>query len=170
MTARQLLPLYPRAWRERYGDELLDIVGNRHLSAQQTLDIVMGAVDARLSKRVRAGVRGRAATVTTGGADMIEQLKMQCATATPRYTKRDALMGAGVMILGTLLLSGAGLLFSRQEYPLLRDILTSLAFPLALTLSMPFWLLKGQPKKAVVFTTVLSSGLLFLATWVATKI
>ena len=166
MTVQQLLRLYPRAWRARYGDEFVDITGERQLSVQQTIDIVMGAIDARLSNRVR----GSAAGVTTLGGTMIEQLKMRCVGTAPRYTNRDALIGAGVMILGTALLAGAGMLFPRDEYPVLGDVLRSLAFPLSLTLSMPFWLLKGQPKKAVIFTTVVTSGLLFIATWIATKI
>ncbi len=37
-----------------------------------------------------------------------------------------------------------------QGLPLTGDLLKSLVFPAAFTLSMPFWLMKGQPWKAQV--------------------
>ena len=46
MTASQLLPLYPRAWRDRYGEEFLATVGNGALHVQPIVDIVAGAIDA----------------------------------------------------------------------------------------------------------------------------
>jgi hypothetical protein len=48
-------------------------------------------------------------------------------------------------------------------------VVKSLAFPVALTVSMPFAILKGQPKKTLWFTMI-STGLLFIATLIATKI
>jgi hypothetical protein len=171
VTIHGLLRLFPRAWRDRYGDEFVDVVGQRPLSVQQAVDILMGAIDAWLSRSVRAGVRASAATVTSGGGvKMIQQLKMRCAGAQPRYTTRDGLISAGVLLLGSVLLSGAGILFSRQDYPVMGDVLKSLAFPVAMTISMPFAILKGQPKKAVIFTMVVTLGLLFIATWIATQI
>ena len=170
MTVHGLLRLYPRAWRDRYGEEFVDVVGQRPLSVQQSVDIMMGAIDAWLSRRVRATVRGSGAGAASGGAKMIQQMKLRCAVAQPRYTTRDALISAGVLLLGSVLLSVAGILFSRQDYPVMGDILKSLAFPVAMTISMPFAILKGQPRKAVVFTMVVTLGLLFIATWIATQI
>lgn len=48
-AAECLLRLYPRAWRERYGDELLALVGRGALRPQEVIDIVSGAIDAWLS-------------------------------------------------------------------------------------------------------------------------
>ena len=90
MTVEQLLRLYPRAWRERYGNEFADLVGARQLTMQQTFDIAVGAIDAWISPSVRASVRGATAGTKTRGDVMIQQLKLKvCATATPRYTTRD---------------------------------------------------------------------------------
>ncbi|MFN8373855.1 MAG: hypothetical protein U0694_13395 [Anaerolineae bacterium] len=46
-----LLRLYPRAWRERYEQEFRALLDERGLSAGDVLDIVVGAMDARLSPR-----------------------------------------------------------------------------------------------------------------------
>jgi len=43
-----LLRLYPRAWRERYGDELMALLEDRQPSPLDLVDLVRGAFDARL--------------------------------------------------------------------------------------------------------------------------
>ena len=45
---RRLISLYPRAWRERYGDEFLALMSERPPSLRDRLDIVRSAVDAHL--------------------------------------------------------------------------------------------------------------------------
>lgn len=44
MKPESLLRLYPRAWRERYGEEFLAMVGHRPLNRHESLDIVGAAV------------------------------------------------------------------------------------------------------------------------------
>jgi MFS family permease len=48
----RLLALYPRAWRSRYGDEFSDLLEARPPSLRDLLDIVIGAVDARINPQV----------------------------------------------------------------------------------------------------------------------
>jgi hypothetical protein len=48
---RWLLRLYPVAWRERYGDEFAALLDLAPLSLWTVLDIVLGALDARLFSR-----------------------------------------------------------------------------------------------------------------------
>jgi hypothetical protein len=43
-----LLRIYPRAWRERYGEELREQLGQRPLSVGVVADLLHGAVDAHL--------------------------------------------------------------------------------------------------------------------------
>ena len=45
---RGLISLYPRAWRERYGDEFLTLMAERRPSLRDRLDIVRSAADAHL--------------------------------------------------------------------------------------------------------------------------
>jgi hypothetical protein len=47
-----LIRLYPRAWRERYGDEFEALVAERPPTLRDRADIVRGAVDARLFPQV----------------------------------------------------------------------------------------------------------------------
>ncbi len=86
-----------------------------------------------------------------------------CELRSNRYTKRDALIGAGVMIGASLLFSTAGIAAKRAGWPTTADILLAMAFPGSWMLSMPFWLLKGQPWKAqmvIVGTTLILLGYL----------
>ena len=48
-----ILRLYPRAWRERYGDEMLAMLDARPASLSDRFDLVRGAFDARLHPQVR---------------------------------------------------------------------------------------------------------------------
>ena len=100
---------------------------------------------------------------------MIEQLKLHC-TSAPRYTKRDSLVSAAVLILVTAVMSACGLWLKNNGQQQAAGIVLNLAFPVAVTISMPFALLKGQPRRAQVFVLWVTAMLLFLATWVATKI
>ena len=43
-----LLRLYPRRWRERYGEEFEELLAERPPSVRHRLDIVRGALDAHL--------------------------------------------------------------------------------------------------------------------------
>jgi hypothetical protein len=45
---RLLLHLYPAAWRERYGEEFTALLEERPLSPFDVLDVVFGAMDARI--------------------------------------------------------------------------------------------------------------------------
>jgi hypothetical protein len=46
--ARVLLRLYPRAWRERYGDELLELVAETGLTWFVVVDVILSACAQRL--------------------------------------------------------------------------------------------------------------------------
>ena len=48
MRTTSLVGLYPRAWRDRYGDELESILDDDGLGLRTRLDLVRGAVDAHL--------------------------------------------------------------------------------------------------------------------------
>jgi hypothetical protein len=46
--ARRLLLLYPRAWRDRYGDEVGQVLEQHHVTLWPWLDMLLGALDARI--------------------------------------------------------------------------------------------------------------------------
>jgi hypothetical protein len=145
----RLLRLFPRAWRRRYGDEFLETVADRSLGPQQVIDIVSGAIDAWLSADVRRATMATRAAPNGGGRMMLKALSV-CERNRVAYTMRDALRGAGVMIVASLILTMAGVVARRGGWSMTGEALTSLSFFAALILSMPFWLMKGQPWKAQV--------------------
>lgn len=161
MTGDRLLRLYPRAWRERYGDEFLAMVGDEPLSLRHTVDIVAGAIDARLSRTVPAATRASTSTSTEGGHAVITALKTRLCEKDANFTIRDSLLGAAV-VLG---ISIAAVLFDRAlsnaGYEAAGQALIMFSAPGALLVSMPFWLIKGQPVRAQV--VVVGVPLLILA-------
>jgi hypothetical protein len=169
MLRDRLLGLYPRAWRERYAAEFLATVEPGRLSVQQVIDIVSGAIDARLSSDVR---RATAASrvAPSGGGSMNPKSLTICERNQARYTKRDALIGAGVMIAATTVLSVVGIAVRRAGWPATGEVIVSLAFSGSMTLSLPFWLMKGQPRKAQAVIVGGTLVFLILIGYVATLI
>jgi len=169
MTAAHLLKLYPRAWRDRYGDEFLAMFGDAPLRVPQTLNIISGALDARFSSDVRASAAGSTFS-TTGGTTVIETLKKSCATKMPSLTTRDHFIGAGIIVFGSILLSFVGIAFRRNGFDSTGEFFKSLAFPGSLILSSHATYMKNYPWK--IQALVLETTLVFvgLICWLATKI
>lgn len=146
-TAENLLRLYPRSWRERYGDEFLAIVGTGGLHAQQVIDIVMGAIDAWLSVDVRRATKNYSTAPGGGGSTMLKSM-MACERRNFRVGIRDGLIGAGVMIVGALVFSALLVASKRAGWTVTAEVLKGLSFTVPFVISMPFWAMSGQPWKA----------------------
>lgn len=138
-----LLHLYPKAWRNLYGDEFAGILAGQRLSMRLLLDIIGGAVDARLQPQVRANK----------GAVMAMGFLKRCAVGGPQLSKSDQLMGSAAIVVFSLLFSG---LYALAAYLSrgndLVDAFGIMAFPAALVAAMPFTYLKGHStaSKAVI--------------------
>ena len=168
MRPETLLRLYPRAWRERYGEEFLATVGPEALGPQQVIDMVSGAIDAWLSAEVRRATTP-ASVARTGGGLMNVKALIACDRKPARYTKRDALIGAGVMVGATLILTTLGTIAIRRGWPATGETLLNLSYSAALMLSMPFWLMKGQPWKAQGVVMGVTILLITAATYLASR-
>jgi hypothetical protein len=158
-----LLRLYPRAWRERYQEEFVAMVGSRPVSAQQVIDIVSGAIDAWLSADVRRASQALG-PIPTGARAMTLKSMMVCDQSKLRMTTRDGMIGAAVMLAGSAAGSLLGIAARRAGWTLTADVLLNLAFPGSMMLSMPFWLMKGQPWKAQAAVIGTTLALLMLIT------
>jgi hypothetical protein len=163
-AADRLVRLYPRAWRERYGDEFLAIVQSGPLNVQQIVDIVSGAIDAWLSADVQQAT-GPFRPASHGGRSMLKSL--MCEQSKLRYTPRDSLIGASVMIGATLAFTLLGTAALSRGWPTVGEFLMQVAFFAALALSLPFWLTKGQPWKAQAAIVGASLSLLMAARYLA---
>lgn len=147
MRAGRLLRLYPRAWRERYGHEFLAMVESESLHPTHAADIIRGALDAWLSADVRRITTATRVAPTAGGPMTIKSLLI-CERNAPGVTPRDGLMGAGVMLGVSLLATILSAAAVRSGQPHVGEALRNLGFPVSFTVSMPFWLMKGQSWKA----------------------
>ena len=58
------------------------------------------------------------------------------------------------------MLLGAGLAAEGRGWPVAAEALAGVAFPVALTLSMPFWLMKGQRRKVQAIVLVATTACL----------
>jgi hypothetical protein len=167
MTAAQLLRLYPGEWQKRYGDEFLATVGDGSLNFRQIVDILSGAIDAWLSSEVR---RNLAASTQRGEVTMHQMLKTACAHRQAQLTTREALTGAGLMLAGSFLLATFGIVTRRSGWPELGEAITSLAFPVSMTLAMWAMYLRKQPWKAQLVIVGGTLAILGGATYLATLI
>jgi hypothetical protein len=169
MKASSLLRLYPRAWRDRYGDELLAMVGDRPLELPQIIDLVSGAIDAHLSSDVHATtVSRRHAASIEGGSAVIETMKTVCLhDRRAPFSKRDAWIGASVMISASIALSALGIAFDRAGFDTLSEAVMAAAFPVSVLLTMPFTFVKGQSWKSQGVLVGIPLVIVILLTWLA---
>jgi hypothetical protein len=168
-NAATLLGLFPPAWRARYGEEFVATAGEKALGARQVFDVVMVAIDAWLSADVRNATRAFRVAEPGGGPSMLKSM-LACDRTKSGVTVRDGLIGGGVMIGASILFSILGIAARRSGWPETGEVLKGLAFTVSLTISMPFWLMKGQPWKAQ--AAIIGATLLILvaAGWVSTKV
>lgn len=92
MKPRLLLRLYPRAWRERYGDEIAELLGSERISARLLIDLFRAIVDARLHPELVAPTTFVAAT---GNATVLLSRNVK---ALRGLTIAVALVAAGVVL------------------------------------------------------------------------
>ena len=144
MRAEQLLRLYPRAWRARYADEFLATVGDERLSLRQVIDITAGAIDAWFSPEVRRATRVPRTEAALGGNLMFKKLMTSCGSTNVEVSRRDALIGALVLIGAAFLCSTLSIVAKRQGFEWMSETLMAIAFPGSVLLSMPFTYLKGK--------------------------
>ena len=169
-TGEKLVRMFPRSWRERYGEEFIATMGGEALRPRQVFDIIMAAIDARLSADVRNTTRTyRMAGNGGGGLPMLKSMII-CDRTNYKVTSRDGLIGAGVMLGMTLGLSMLGIALRRSGWPVTGEILKGFAFPGSLVSSMPFWVMKCQPWKAQAVIIGATLLILLAITYLATKI
>jgi hypothetical protein len=171
VRADRLLHLYPRAWRERYGDEFLELVTDRPLNVGQVIDIVSGAIDAHLSSDIRAMASRGHVTHIQGGTAVMEALKQSCIHDRQAIlSKRDAWTGAGVMVGGSILMSVLGIVLNRAGFDTFGEAVKAAAFPVSMLLSMPFTFVKGKSWKAQGVLVGIPLVIIVLVTYIATML
>lgn len=161
MRTHWLIRLYPRAWRDRYGAEMTAVLGDTRLTPTVILDLVAGALDARLMPQPIA------ASGTEKERAMFTNMMKRCAVG-PSISARDQLIGAAVM-LGSSFLFALGYVAASARYPENEfvDAFGIMAFPAALLLSMPFTYLTRHSRRTQVVIVVGSLLLLMVMAYLA---
>lgn len=93
-----LLRLYPRAWRDRYGDELSDLIATEPLNGRLVLDVALGAAREHLFTALSKGEKVMA--VYRGSTAIL-------ARAPSAYLPLAMSALALMLVLGSVLLFGA---------------------------------------------------------------
>lgn len=140
MSPQSLLRLYPRTWREHYGEEFLEACGHEPLTMQQVIDIVGGAIDARFAPQIHLAASGQ----STGGTHMSATLKHACANRGANYTTQDGLKAAAFIVGGSFMLIYGSRLAKQNELPEVAQFLRSAAVTVPMLLSSLFTFMKGQ--------------------------
>ena len=97
-----LIRLYPRRWRQRYGQEMRELLAAQKLSFRTVADLVAGAIDARLNpKRIPA--------VDAGQKTGVEQMVRAFRCAPEGVSLTDQWRSAAWMVGGSLVLTLVGL-------------------------------------------------------------
>jgi hypothetical protein len=117
-----LLRLYPRGWRSRYGVEVAEMLASERMTARTVLDLLAGAVDARVSPQ----------SIVTLSSSREKTMKTFCGTATD-ISFRDRATSAIWLVAGTAVLTWLAIGFQQifgRTLPI--ATLRYAAFPLSL--------------------------------------
>ena len=153
LVVRGMLRLYPRSWRARYGAELADLFTPVPLSMSLIVDLIAGAIDARLHPEL---VARPVSSVQEREGHMVGRLmKLRCAGYGAQVTRRDAWLSAGVMIGATIVFT---LIWMRVhiaagDNPYV-DSFAIVPFLAAYLLSLPFTYLKGRRRSTQIVFVV----------------
>lgn len=110
--ARAILRLYPAAWRDRYGDELEDLLAHRRVRAGDLADLLRGALDARMHPQARPVLQ---VAVPTSGPIPMSTMDVRpaygkvasiSASVISRRSFMRRVLGAGVGLLSLEFLGG----------------------------------------------------------------
>ena len=110
--ARAILRLYPAAWRDRYRDELEDLLAHRRVRAGDLADLVRGALDARMHPQVRPVMQVAAPTSgpipmsTMAVGPAYGKVASISASVISRRSFMRRMLGAGVGLLSLEFLGG----------------------------------------------------------------
>ena len=97
-----LLRLYPRRWRERYGDEFGAVLASQRASAGLVLDVLAGAVDAHLHPQIQ---HSHSEQINGGEDTMTLAMLQRCAAGGPRLSTGDRRIAERFTVLSALVIA-----------------------------------------------------------------
>lgn len=157
-----LLRLYPRAWRDRYAGEMELLLMQQQRSLRTLVDLLAGAVDARLNPQPAASPAGHEGARTVANATWCNPTGA---------TVQEQWRSAGWMAGGTLMLTliGVGLQLRIGPNSFSEGLLYS-AFPASMMLSTQCTYLNRYSSAARRAIAIGGALLVLLVTWGATAL
>ena len=158
-----LLRLYPRAWRRRYGAEMDAMLADEKLTPRTLMDLLAGAIDARINPQVGATDGRPIQGVTT---------MTKITTCAPiGTTTADQWRSAAWMVGGSFVLTAIGVLLKLWIGPnAFSEGLLYAAFPASLMLSTECTYLKRYSRAARLTISLGGAIFIILVTWASVAI
>ncbi len=135
-----MLKLYPRAWRERYGAEIEEVVSSQRPSLQLAVDLLGGAIDAHIKPQALARRLEAESSGTGGGSDMVSRLLACERRDSGDLSMREAMI-SGSIAIGAALAIAAAMFLTDDE--LVKTILLTMS-PGFFVLGSQWYLLRGH--------------------------
>jgi len=153
MSIGWLMTLYPRRWRDRYGEEFLVLLESQPASIGVFVDVLAGAIDAHLAPQWRRGLDEAAAS--TPGGTIMKRLALRCAD-TPYRSRAEQLRYALLTIVSAAAVSVLYIWARRiAKDSLFVEALGLSAFPISLMVgTMPMYLRDHSPAARIIVCTV----------------
>jgi hypothetical protein len=127
-----LIRLYPRAWRARYGEELTALVANEAPTMRLVVDLVAGAIDARLNPQA---LPHRTASVLDEGGTTMRKMIAHCYPS--EISPAEQWKSAAWMLGGTVVLSVVYIALRRQfGETLVIDAFGTAVFPITVLFAL----------------------------------
>jgi hypothetical protein len=96
-----LLRLYPAPWRERYGEEFGAVLASQHASPGLVLDVLAGAVDARLHPQIQHTHSKQ----IKGDDTMTLEMLQRCAAGGPKLSPSERRIASRFAIWSALVMA-----------------------------------------------------------------
>lgn len=104
-----LLRLYPAPWRERYGEEFGAVLARQRASPGLVLDVLAGALDARLHPQICSQIRHSDSEQTiqnkSGDDTMTLAMLQRCASGGPKLSPSERRIASRLAISSSLVMA-----------------------------------------------------------------
>ena len=127
-----LLRLYPARWRERYGEEFGAVLASQRASVGLVLDVISGAIDARLYPQIHPQTQHSDAKPIKREDTMTLAMLQRCAAGGPKLSPSERKIASQLSIMSALVMAVLYLVLTKiyREAPAVQAVYwTSIFFP-----------------------------------------
>jgi hypothetical protein len=171
---KALLRLYPRAWRARYGAEFAEILEEQPASLGLVIDVIAGAVDARLSPQPHTTLKANTTSrPTTKRGEMMttESLMARCRAGGPNLSTRDGMFAGIGMLVASLIGATAYIWLSyRYHHVPAVDAVGYTTFPAIMLVYAQLAYLRSRPAATQAVLIAGGLGAMYAFMWIVCEI